>query len=215
MLSDARRRAPKEKKRTADSPITVELLRGLFATKVLKGRLKMPGDADLKKLALILEGWRQSYLSEQSAYSLRERQDNARKALDKLREALSELRTLNKHFFENAEQDHAPASVFIILNRRLAEIKHALTCLSRIETATFLSESGIGAEGWMWLAGVLPQDFENAMRPANPTIVFGLGHGGPLARFIAAVVPPLTGESITAQSVSAQLKRRAARLRGK
>jgi hypothetical protein len=51
------------------------------------------------------------------------------------------------------------------------------------------------------------------MRPANPNIKIGLGHGGPLGRFIGAVVPMLTGEVPSADSVSAELKRRARQLR--
>jgi hypothetical protein len=63
-------------------------------------------------------------------------------------------------------------------------------------------------ERWPTVAGVLIKDFRNAKLPANPELKLGFGHNGPLARFFAAIVPLLTGEHPTPESVVTQLKGR-------
>lgn len=57
------------------------------------------------------------------------------------------------------------------------------------------------------LANALVLDFINAIKPANPTLDLGIGHEGPIARYIAAVVPLITGETPPATSVATKLKK--------
>lgn len=225
----------------AGKPFTAESLRELFAKDVLAAnargkvrgakkrsatvRLNMPDETELRELARILNGWRSSvYMPEREWLALRKSQDDARTALKELTQALAKIKRENKAFLDAAKSDSAPPIVFNTLERRLAAIDAALGCISRVEKSSFLTEPDpygasqshpgiLNEKGWKWLADVLPADFVNAIRPANPKIKIGLGHGGPLARFIAAVVPILTGELLSARSVSAELKKRARQLR--
>jgi hypothetical protein len=57
------------------------------------------------------------------------------------------------------------------------------------------------------LAGMFRQAVENA----NPGLQIGLADDGPIARFIALVVPYITGETPTVTAVARELQRRAAR----
>jgi hypothetical protein len=61
----------------------------------------------------------------------------------------------------------------------------------------------------------LPIDFERAMLSTNPSFKAGIGHSGPLTRFIAAIAPILTGERPTSDSVATLLKKRKKFLGGK
>jgi hypothetical protein len=70
-----------------------------------------------------------------------------------------------------------------------------------------MGRPSLAPDRWQWLANVLPIDFEIAMRSTNRNYKTGLSHNGPLARFIAAVVPSLTGQHPTPDSVATQLKK--------
>ena len=51
--------------------------------------------------------------------------------------------------------------------------------------------------GWQWLDGkseVLRQDFETTILSTNPSLSVGYGDEGPLSRFLAAIIPLVTGE---------------------
>jgi hypothetical protein len=61
---------------------------------------------------------------------------------------------------------------------------------------------------WHPIGSALNTGFEIALRSTNRGFVAGLGHNGPAARFIAALVPLVTGEHPSAGSVATQLKLR-------
>jgi hypothetical protein len=185
---------------------TTNSLRLLFA-RVLRSRWATPGDAELEELARILEIWRQHYLAEQNVLSpRRESQHRIRAALKTLTETLPKLKQINETCYAAAVRELAAVRILTVLEKRLAEINEAVSCITRIEQSSFLVEAGLGARDWKWLADVLPQDFCNAMKRSNPKFTGGFGHDGPVARFVAAVAPMLTGEHPTAGSVATQLK---------
>ena len=57
----------------------------------------------------------------------------------------------------------------------------------------------------------IAKNFREAMRSTNPTLTFALSNNGPLSRFVAAVIPLVTGERPTEAAVRAELMRRRAR----
>jgi hypothetical protein len=185
-------------------------LRELLARSVLRGNLKMPCDTELEKLARILERWRQTFLNEQVLLRRRELQDRALAAHKALADAISEIEKLDRSHFTEAAQESAPKHVLSYLSERLAESSDVGVLAARIGSHPGLafSPSGYGASGWNWLADVLPVDFINSMKPTNPNFAPGLGHTGPIARFIAAVAPLITGEHPTPASTATQLKAR-------
>jgi hypothetical protein len=109
------------------------------------------------------------------------------------------LRDLTESF--EAVQDQAPPAILAILRKRLAEIDAARDFIAKAEWFSVWADPSLAPDRWQWLADVLPIDFENAMRSADPNYKTGLSHNGPLARFIAAVVPSLTGQHPNPDSV--------------
>lgn len=165
--------------------------------KVLKQKLRMPDDAALDKLASILEGWRLHFLGEQSLNPLRHKTHLA--ATD-LAEALKRQREI---YVKGITETHAQ-----FLRDNVETIDCALSSLNGIWLAGMAVEYvGSFDPHWKWLADdALPGDFATAIQSTNPNVKLGIGHTGPLARFISAVVPHLTGEKPSAQSVATQLK---------
>lgn len=191
-------------------PITAESLRNIFEAEVLGRDLKMPREADLKKLAAILEHWRQTYHGENILGERRKLQDDATTAVTKLSEIVHRLAELDTQNIVAAINDSAPAGIQRDLVVRLSASGHLREKVNDIAQSPTLLDSPMtyGATGWKFLIDVLPKDFFNAMKPANPTFALGISAAGPVARFIAAVVPKLTGEHPTVGSVATQLKAR-------
>jgi hypothetical protein len=61
-------------------------------------------------------------------------------------------------------------------------------------------------ENWHSIAEGIAGWFILAMQATNPRIVFRYSNKGPVARFVAAVVPLITGEKTTVTAVSKHLK---------
>jgi hypothetical protein len=196
-------------------PITAQCLRELFTKHVLRGPLKMPDDAELEKLAGILEHRRGEFQWESYSRDRRALQDNVFIAF---RAASDKLMQFDKAELKAATTTHVPEHALFYLRARLAE---SIDFRVKVERFGALIDSGFspdpaltyapptyGATGWKWLAEVLPDDFVVAMRSNNPTFDPGISHAGPVPRFIAAVVPLITGEQPTVQSVATQLKTR-------
>jgi hypothetical protein len=195
-------------------PFTLESLRQLLAEEVIRRQQTMPGDAEITELARILNYWQGHYLVEQKSRALKELQRDALAALATLANVFLRLRDLTESFEANAVQDQAPPVILAILRKRLAEIDAARDFIAKAEGFSVWDDPSDAPDRWQWLAGVLPIDFENAMRSTNPNYTAGLSHNGPLARFIAAVVPSLTGQHPTPDSVATQLKKLRKRTEG-
>jgi hypothetical protein len=169
----------------------------------------MPGDADLDKLAAILEHWRLVFHDEEKLHLARGvLQRKASRRLEKLSDVVSELVELDTSKLQAAAHDNnTPPGLLSVLRNRLADSERVYAGVkgigSRAELALYKP-----AMGWKWLADELPEDFINAMKPNNPEFSPGLSYSGPVARFIAVVVPLLTGEHPTPASVATQLKLR-------
>lgn len=207
MSGKQRKRRPRE--RPAE-PITAQSVRELFERCVLSGGLKIPGDAELEQLASILEYWRQIFLNEQILLHRRELQESGLAALRTLTAALSEIAKLDESNFSAAARESAPMGILRYLSERLAESNGARALAQSVGGHRGLAywPASFGANGWQWLADVLPEDFIAAMKSTNPTFAPGIGHAGPIASFLAAVAPLVTGEHPTPASIATQLKAR-------
>jgi hypothetical protein len=167
----------------------------------------MPGDADLDKLAGILEHWRLVFHNEEKLHHARGvLQRQASGTLKKLSDIVSKLVELDTSNLQ-AAHDNAPLGVQVMLRNRLADSERVYAGVKRIGSHAELAPYK-PAMGWKWLADALPKDFINAMKPNNPRFSPGLSYTGPVARFIAAVAPLLTGEHPSPASVATQLKLR-------
>jgi hypothetical protein len=187
-----------------EPPFTPESLRELLvAQKVVRGGHIMPDDDGIAELARILNGWHGYYVAQQKLRPLAELRKKALDALSLLADVFSQLDDITKGF-ETYEVNHtASQTILAILRTRLTEIKTAQEFIEAAETFSVLVDPSLGEDrGWRWLAKVLPDDFRTAMLSNNPTF----DGVKPVARFIAAVVPSLTGEQPTTASVVTQLR---------
>jgi hypothetical protein len=199
-------------------PFTQDFLRDLLRDKVLRKRQTMPDDADIKELVRILNVWRNHY----TAINVDIRAKNElikleQQALDTLSTVLPQLQ---KGLIADIKVYSGHKGTQIITaakTKRLAEIECLMTCVrvskkSRFWT-TFWEESTLPdrRKKWADLQDALCTDFENAMKRANPDMTFGLSNDGPHLRFIAAVIPSITGESIKSSYVGWHRKRAAAK----
>jgi hypothetical protein len=216
------RREPRERL-PEGPPFTVDSLRALLTDKVRRGpkglrqTLAEPGDAELAELVRILAVWKGWYLHDQEVdrplHELHQRASDALAALEALAEVLSRVKEQNQAFHAAAARDAAPSRVQAMLEERLLNIARTLKFIEASHGLEFLGIESATPLGWKWLGDALPEDFYNAMKPANPQFKCGISHNGPAARFIAAVAPAITGEHPTAGSIATHLKQR--RSRGK
>lgn len=192
-------RRPREKRRSLarDEIITAELLRTIFHKQVIKRPLKMPTDESLRKLAEILEHWRGFYWCDQVLRPLEIY------IADTTRNLIDQMEILERAYRERDERPGVkPQDGDMKKLRALRSSRPALSQLS----AAFTEMEGNGSLTWRWLSNALPTDFERTMCSNNPSYSVGLGHSGPLARFVAAILPHLTGESFKPESVATELK---------
>jgi hypothetical protein len=207
-----RKRPPHGK---AEEPITADRLRELLRTKVLGGALNMPGDAELVDFARILEAWRRIGADEQNWAEFHELQRRAQAQLDSLADTVGQIENVNNAWRQivydgllcgrDQPADRATERVLASRLHEVAEARELIERLRRLSVFTPNSDRWMGL-GWKSLGEKLAQRFVDAMRPANPDFEPGYGHAGPVARFVAAIAPFLTGEHPTPASVATHLK---------
>jgi hypothetical protein len=165
----------------------------------------MPADAELKKLARILEGWRLRFLNEQDLHRYRELQHEALAALKMLSNVVSKLEQLDNSDLRAAVHDSAPVMLRILGDRAMAVNAVRKNIVAIEESSAWNNRTGDGFTEWKAFGNAFRVDFARAMKPANPA--FALAYKAPLDRFFAAVAPVLTGEHPTLASVETQLKK--------
>jgi hypothetical protein len=172
---------------------TADIIEGVMLD-VVKTRLKMPTKEALEKLASILESWRGQYWRSQHIDPL---ENEVALRADELFSTLKKLREMYR--VQTGER------VGSYLARKIEAIDHACGALIQLSNESIAIEHS-GDLTWHWLANVLPVDFATAIQTTNQGYKIGIGHTGPLVRFIHAVVPLLTGEHPTEGTVALQLK---------
>jgi DNA-binding FrmR family transcriptional regulator len=184
-------------------PITAESLRELLATKVMvlekapgssdqetdheskkdrrsESRYRMPGDAELKELARILERWRNAYLADQED-PIRCLKGEAKSLLARLKKIVGEIDGIESGHLSDARGCGARPGVLEKLTARLAEINEVRKRILHVEASSVWNiRPGLGFGGWRWLGDVLRQDFVNAMKAENPNSIRGSATRGRL-----------------------------------
>jgi len=187
-------------------PFNLETLRQLLLDKKVLGTLTMPGDAELEKLARILNGWHGQYYARQVMRPFDNLRAQAREVFSSLAAVIFKLKACNQNYEADAIKESAPTYVMKQLSVRSNEIKSIEKFLEDARYFSILDvESHFVDEGWKWLAQVLPKDFYNAVSPNNKGFEIGIGNTGPIARFVHSVIPCLTGEQPPIGSVGKQL----------
>jgi hypothetical protein len=180
-----------------DPPFTPDNLRALLAD-ALGEDYKTPGDTEIATLASILNFWHQYFYQAQKDRALNDLLDNAEDKIKKLRETLPEIITARRPLAEAGDWFSGR------MNRHAEAL---LSLLTDVNAIGFLQRLDLpdAARDWRWLAKVLPTDIETALRTENPHYRGGFSKRGPLARVLAAVIPFITGETVTAPAVGTQL----------
>jgi hypothetical protein len=180
-------------------PITPARLRALLKRDVIKpaSGLNLPGSRGLAALADALS--RQQDLHHPSLGDVRQACFDCYIALDKLE---SELLNYSKACQVAAGRSDVPAAIRNKLLEYAALAKEAAE--EHIQYFVFEATMDIDpTKRWHFRARHLYRDFARAMEPANPGYTLGADVA---ARFIAAVVPLITGERPKASSVAVFLK---------
>jgi hypothetical protein len=186
-----------------DEPITANDVQSVIADFVLpkSKQLIAPDRPALEKLAGILTEWKNFIYRNNSSRDEWQLLQNAKAKADELNRLLDKLLGLVEPRVINNPNIHFG-------EKNILSIKAAITANSKISSGLiFLPVANpTKINGWSWLAGVLPHDFETAMRSTNPNISFGIGNDGPVVRFVHAITPLITGEHPPLSSVGRQLK---------
>ena len=186
------------------SPFTSVVLRDLLERKVLPGpkamrqRLRMPTAAALDHLAGILNVHHAYFYDAQECRAFNELAKEAEAAIAALSAVLPRLAAFHQR---GADAGDPFARWRADAARRLAvEVGRDPRRIVERETAPD------HVRGWRWLVDVLPPLLATALESTNPEVK--LGDEGPAARFVAAVVPFLSGEHPTVNTVAERLKER-------
>jgi hypothetical protein len=187
---------------------TPQRLSDLLSSKVLKGpkgrqEWALPSPDAIKKLASILNFWRSRFYVAQEGRRL-----NA--LITEAERALAVLDKVVPGILENRRArvgEGATLDPFVKWQLDATE-KLSLAVLDKDARAYFLHRDGDHEEiqGWKWLARVLPEDFKVAMISTNPNFESGLSASGPVARYVSAIVPFITGDHPTLATVVSRIK---------
>ena len=172
--------------------ITGADMRKILINHVLRGAHKPPSHAACDKLARLV-GQAGAFASiSQSFRDAHAREERLADALETLAALLPEVR------------------------RGLDARNDALPTLDRLAAAVTAAQTQLwGAhkvpvklpERWHDIAGRLAAEFREAMASTNPGLELGLSNTGPVARFIAAMTPIVTGEALTRDAIARHLQR--------
>jgi hypothetical protein len=162
-------------------PFTPEAMRGILEKVLRTGSNRLRAE-DVKRLTIALNAVATSHWSK-IAFSGSERQQK----FDKLWAAVANLDEADRAEF-------GPRGVVAIAT------DYAL------KPPPKRPEEGKGPKRWHEVAPLIANAFRDAVRPRNPTLTLGNSDQGSVARFVAAVVPQITGEEPTVAAVAARLK---------
>jgi hypothetical protein len=179
-----------------EPPFTPDKLQRLIGD-ALGDRYAPPEDAEAEKLCRILNHWHAWFYKAQEQRYFNAVLEEAKAAIEKLQVVLPVI--VNHHLAQAERGDpfarwqaEAAVDLLIAVREDPQRVTHHETLPEHVRD-------------WRWLAEVLPTDIEKAMRPANPRFPPGHSKGGPVSRILQAVIPLITGESVTANAIGNQL----------
>jgi hypothetical protein len=171
---------------------------------IVKIPLRLPGSPDLTTLGRklsILAGL--ASLQRGPWQTIWRQRVMARDAMGELQKSLSPL--IEYALEKQAESGDLMSALYIDELRKLRNLQGSIEALQELN---YLFVAPPQISGWKDIAPILAELFKDAMRNANPHKTFGNSNGGPVAKFVSAMIPMITGELIKPESVSAHLKGR-------
>ncbi len=191
------------------APITRESLRALFEQHgIVKGPHRLPSlegfdelDREANRIREWVEDWRRCREHERDCVSL----TNLLKLIAEILPDVAERRRAMLSWAE--EEDNGLASEVRADVEAVQFLAHGV---NRVRSRPFLrrrSSNTFQIEGWHDFAGELANAFRYAMCFTNPGLPLRNGDDGPVARFLAAIIPLITGEAPTPVAVARHLQR--------
>jgi hypothetical protein len=191
---------------TAEPVFEKRSVRDVLSRVVLKGSWKPPADADLEQLVADLNGFRKLVWLNRGAFK------ESRQRSIAVGEAVTILSKNLPKMLEEARPTAADFGMIMSIAEHARNLETLYNAVSDIgATNWFLMEFGPFdrplIEEWKHVAPGLADILRDALAGANPTKTLRNSNGGPIARFIAHVLPHITGDSLAPETISAFLKR--------
>lgn len=190
-----------------EAPITGARLQELCdQKKVVKGDMHKPSPAAWARLAMFVNVLRNDAMdidARQRRYS----------------QILPEVQGETDRLLEERRRDASRATVNPLVDER--GIERAIAAFEQLQAGIQAVRSHVFFPGhepigmrpnrkgskWPSYTGILATIFVEAMEETNPGVAIGLGDDGPVARFIAAVIPFITGENPKPAAIARCLQR--------
>lgn len=168
---------------------------------VVKGSTKMPSRASITELANFVQALHQLHEARTGDWKI------ADEKLRRFRDAISEIDALLPDLISIWEH-LGHSDVVDALNR----VKHSHSAVKSFyvlfPTGRELNQLPVSRTAdWHTYVQWLRSQFEHAMRSTNPGLDVRPSNDGPLTRFIAAVIPLITGENPKPPAIARQLQR--------
>jgi hypothetical protein len=188
---------------------TPVMIRQIIQNAVQDGRLVIPrlGEGDIERLSTSLDRFRDRFEFEINVGSASdERAERVRAALHELMVFFQERRLACK-------KEDVGKQILAAEQRLRSEFARLLKAFHRhkFELSMDAALSMPRINSWHPFAIIIGGAFKIALRRTNPHRRFGHSNDGPVARFVAAVIPNITGEHPTVQAVAKRLKDEARR----
>ena len=178
------RKIPRTSKPLDDSPITPEMVAEACRT----ARIATPDQPELRRLAAIFSGYKGIFLA---AHRDRELNRLASRAGEAIAILLDVLPRLGDHYAFRARAGDPYAE------RQARAIRNLVDSAQRNgECAGWKSNAPAVVRDWRWVAGVILPVVAPAFRGIR-----GTAKGGPITRFLAGILPLITGDAPTAAAI--------------
>ncbi len=190
------------------TPFNSEWLREQLQTAVLKGSWNIPSPNELDVLADALNSLEPDIRTYVNTKTLAEDFREIAKAL-RLAEDLAPRIIEMCYYPKRKDLIQEQISAFQERIRLASEV----LAVARDFGLLKLGASSLRGQRWKLFSSHIAWAFTDSLSRANPGREIGYSGGGPVSRFVHLAVPRLTGETPALESVSAQLKHDARRLR--
>ncbi|HEX5453385.1 MAG TPA: hypothetical protein VFX06_06285 [Stellaceae bacterium] len=198
-----------------DPVFTADMLRPIIKKSFKTENRTTPSTADLNKLAQRLEALRWFTSNAKNLQSAREAKKKARAAAHKYEEALREVQGYEEEFLALAEQDMTlsgddgplgyRATSVRLLKRQISDLEQMRVAINEHLDSEALRLIELRFERWHSIALGIVDAYREAVTPNNPGFARGLSENGPVARFVADILPSFGSPVKSISSIGRQL----------
>ncbi len=186
------RKIPRASEPLNDGPITPEMVRDAFNV----ARVPVPPDAEIERLAGVFTTWKPWFVQAEADRAENERARRIAAALATLQADLPPLVAR----LERERQAGDPFAGWHL--RSIRPLARAAARQNVAAAAAWESNVPNCVRDWRWFARVIVDELRPAMPPDT-----GISKGGPVSRFLAKIVPLVSGDAASAVAIAEQLQK--------